>query len=133
MGIARARFYDWRRRRGAPNRHNAPIPKDGWLLEWEKDAILDFYFKNSGEGYRRLAWMMVVQDVVAVSPARRDPGRTPTQTRSGAAALQARTPFDTKGACPHITPYRPGANIRRGRRSRPLIVTCFSGELSDSR
>jgi len=69
VGIDRARFYDWRRRRGAPNRHNAPIPKDGWLLDWEKDAIVDFHFRHPGEGYRRLAWMMVDADVVAVSPA----------------------------------------------------------------
>lgn len=68
-GIDRARFYDWRRRRGAPNRHNAPIPKDGWLRPWEKAAIVDFHFQHPGEGYRRLAWMMVDADVVAVSPA----------------------------------------------------------------
>lgn len=69
VGLARGRFYDWRRRRGAPNRHNAPIPKDGWLLEWEKAAILDFHDQHPGEGYRRLTWMMVDEDVVAVSPA----------------------------------------------------------------
>jgi putative transposase len=68
-GLDRARFYDWRRRRGVPNRHNALVPKDGWLLEWEKDAIVDFYFQHPDEGYRRLAWMMVDADVVAVSPA----------------------------------------------------------------
>ena len=67
-GVDRARFYEWRRRRGAPNRHNAPIPKDGWLLEWEKTAIIDFHFKHPDQGYRRLAWMMVDADVVAVSP-----------------------------------------------------------------
>ena len=69
VGLARGRFYQWRRRRGSPNRHNAPIPKDGWLLEWEKTAILDFHDQHPGEGYRRLAWMMVDADVVAVSPA----------------------------------------------------------------
>ena len=67
-GLGRDRFYDWRRRRGVPNRHNAPTPKDGWLLAWEKAAIVDFHFRHPGEGYRRLAWMMVDADVVAASP-----------------------------------------------------------------
>jgi len=68
VSLARGRFYQWRRRRGVPNRHNAPIPKDGWLLEWEKTEIIDFHYQHLGEGYRRLTWMMVDADVVAVSP-----------------------------------------------------------------
>jgi putative transposase len=67
-GIGRDRFYDWRRRRGSPNRHNAALPKDGWLMAWEKAAIVGFYHAHRGEGYRRLAWMMVDADVVAASP-----------------------------------------------------------------
>lgn len=66
--IGRDRFYDWRGRRGAPNRHNAPLPKEGWLLEWEKAAIIGFHHDHPDEGYRRLAWMMVDADVVAASP-----------------------------------------------------------------
>lgn len=68
VGIGRDRFYQWRRRRGVPNRHNAPLPKDGWLRAWEKAAIVDFARAHPGEGYRRLAWMMVDTDVVAASP-----------------------------------------------------------------
>jgi len=68
VGIARDRFYQWRGRRGVPNRHNAPRPKAGWLLAWEKAAIVDFARAHPGEGYRRLAWMMVDADVVAASP-----------------------------------------------------------------
>jgi transposase InsO family protein len=68
VGIGRDRFYNWCGRRGLPNRHNAPLPKDGWLLSWEKAAIISFYHAHSGEGYRRLAWMMVDADVVAASP-----------------------------------------------------------------
>ena len=68
VGIGRDRFYQWRARRGAPNRHNAPLPKEGWLLAWEKAAIVDFARAHPGEGYRRLAWMMVDEDVVAASP-----------------------------------------------------------------
>lgn len=68
VGIGRDRFYQWRQRRAVPNRHNAPLPKDGWLLAWEKAAIVDFALAHPGEGYRRLAWMMVDADVVAASP-----------------------------------------------------------------
>jgi hypothetical protein len=38
------------------------------LEDWEKKAILDFYAEHPLEGYRRLAFMMLDADVVAVSP-----------------------------------------------------------------
>ena len=50
------------------NRHNARLPRDGWLEGWEKQAILDFHAHYPREGYRRLAYMMLDADVVAVSP-----------------------------------------------------------------
>jgi len=51
------------------NEHNASIPRDHWLQDWEKQAILDFHGKSPLEGYRRLTFMMLDQDIVAVSPA----------------------------------------------------------------
>lgn len=45
------------------------MPRDFWIEDWERRAILDFHEKNPVEGYRRLAFMMIDQDVVAVSPA----------------------------------------------------------------
>jgi transposase InsO family protein len=44
------------------------MPRDGWLADWEKQAILDYHAKFPLEGYRRLAFMMLDDDVVAVSP-----------------------------------------------------------------
>jgi putative transposase len=38
------------------------------LENWEKKAIVDFHAGHSLEGYRRLAFMMLDADVVAVSP-----------------------------------------------------------------
>jgi transposase InsO family protein len=38
------------------------------LEAWEKKAIIDFYAQNPLEGYRRLTFMMLDQDIVAVSP-----------------------------------------------------------------
>jgi putative transposase len=63
-----SKFYDWRTRHGLANEHNALVPRDWWLEDWEKKAILDFHAGHPLEGYRRLAFMMLDADVVAVSP-----------------------------------------------------------------
>jgi putative transposase len=68
LGIAWSKFGRWSRRLGTPNQHNALIPRDFWLEEWEKVAILTFRDLYPLEGYRRLAYMMLDADVVAVSP-----------------------------------------------------------------
>ena len=44
------------------------IPRDHWLEPWEKDAIIDFHHRFPLEGYRRLTFMMLDGDSVAVSP-----------------------------------------------------------------
>jgi putative transposase len=69
LGIAQSKFYDWKNRFGKVNEHNAWVPRDHWLEDWEKKAILDFEQQYPLEGYRRLAFMMLDADVVAVSPA----------------------------------------------------------------
>ena len=69
LGVTVSKFYDWRERYGRVNEHNGWIARDFWLEPWEKEAILDFHWKNPLEGYRRLAFMMLDRDVVAVSPA----------------------------------------------------------------
>jgi transposase InsO family protein len=63
-----SKFYDWKSRYGLVNEHNAWIPRDHWLTDAEKQAILDFELAWPLEGYRRLAFMMLDRDVVAVSP-----------------------------------------------------------------
>ncbi|MCK5920958.1 MAG: DDE-type integrase/transposase/recombinase [Methylococcales bacterium] len=62
------RFYDWRKRYGKANEHNGKIPRDHWLEDWERQAILDYHDRNPLNGYRRLTFMMIDDDVVAVSP-----------------------------------------------------------------
>ncbi len=62
------KFYDWCQRAGQPNRHNGGAPRGFWLHEWEKQAILKFQELFSQEGYRRLTYMMMDANVVAVSP-----------------------------------------------------------------
>jgi transposase InsO family protein len=68
LGVGGSKFYDWRNRYGKVNEHNGWVPRDHWLEESEKKAIIDFHLKNPLEGYRRLTFMMLDQDVVAVSP-----------------------------------------------------------------
>lgn len=68
LGIGSSKFYNWRERYGKVNEHNAWIPRDHWLEDWEKQAIVAFHLANPLEGYRRLAFMMLDADIVAVSP-----------------------------------------------------------------
>ena len=68
LGMARSKFGRWNRRLGTPNQHNGRIPRDFWLEEEEKAKILAFHDLYPLEGYRRLAYMMLDADVVAVSP-----------------------------------------------------------------
>ena len=69
LGVTASKFYDWRERYGCVNEHNGWVPRDFWLERWEKEAIIDFHLNNPLEGYRRLTFMMLDTDVVAVSPA----------------------------------------------------------------
>jgi putative transposase len=68
LDIAASKFYDWRERYGKVNEHNGWVPRDFWLEDWEKQAITGFHLKNPLEGYRRLTFMMLDADIVAVSP-----------------------------------------------------------------
>jgi len=42
LGISLSKFYDWRKRYGKVNEHNASIPRDHWLTEEERQAILAY-------------------------------------------------------------------------------------------
>lgn len=80
LELSAGKYYDWAQRCGKTNRHNGWAPRDFWLADWEKQAILDFQQRYPVEGYRRLAYMMIDADVVAVSPSSvfrvlRDAGR----------------------------------------------------------
>jgi putative transposase len=68
IGVQRGKFYDWTKRYGKANEHNALVPRDHWVEAWEREAILAFQAKNTLEGYRRLTFMMLDADIVAVSP-----------------------------------------------------------------
>jgi len=68
LSISSSKFYSWRSRYGRVNEHNSWIPRDFWLEDWEKEAIIEFYLKHPDEGYRRLTYMMLDKDIAYVSP-----------------------------------------------------------------
>lgn len=68
LGIGSSKYYDWRSRYGKVNEHNSWIPRDFWLEDWEKEAIVTYYLEHPDEGYRRVTFMMLDEDIVAVGP-----------------------------------------------------------------
>jgi len=68
LSVAKSKFYAWTERYGKANEHNAQVPRDFWLEFWERDAMIKFAVENPLEGYRRLTFMMLDQNIVAVSP-----------------------------------------------------------------
>jgi transposase InsO family protein len=67
--LSSRKFRDWRSRYGKANEHNHLVPRDHWLENWEKRAIVQFFQEYPLEGYRRLCFVMLDRDIVAVSPA----------------------------------------------------------------
>lgn len=68
LGLAKGKFYAWKERYGRVNEHNARVPRDHWIEDWELQMIIDFHGLHPLEGYRRLAFMMLDKTNVAVSP-----------------------------------------------------------------
>ncbi len=46
LGLRRGKFCDWRRRYGKVNEHNAWVPRDHWLEDREKKAIIGYYLRH---------------------------------------------------------------------------------------
>ena len=82
LGVATSKFYNWRQRYGRANEHNGKIPRDFWLTDAERQAIIAFHFEHPLEGYRRLAFMMIDANVVFAAPA------TVYRALSGAGLMQ---------------------------------------------
>ena len=68
LDIHRAKFFDWKQRYGKVNEHGASIPRDHWLLPQEKRTIVDYHDAHPLDGYRRLCFRMLDEDIVACSP-----------------------------------------------------------------
>ena len=68
IDITRSKYYSWRSRYGKVNEHNAWIPRDFWLTDCEKQSIISYYHTHPLEGYRRLTYMMMDENILAASP-----------------------------------------------------------------
>lgn len=68
LGVARGKLYAWRERYGKVREKGRVVPRDHWIEDWERQAIVDFHDRHPLEGYRRLTFMMLDANVVAVSP-----------------------------------------------------------------
>ncbi|GIW89865.1 MAG: hypothetical protein KatS3mg109_0297 [Pirellulaceae bacterium] len=69
LGICRSKFYLWQQHYGKVREQDRWIPRDHWITPEERQAIIDYARKHPGVGYRRLTFMMMDEDIVAVSPA----------------------------------------------------------------
>lgn len=69
LEVRMSKFYTWHERYGKDNEHNGKVPRDYWVQDWEKQKIIEYYLEHKPDGYRRVTYMMLDQDIVAVSPA----------------------------------------------------------------
>ena len=67
LSISSNRFYDWKKRYEQESNNRKVVPKSHWLLPWEVEAIIAYAKENPKEGYRRLAYMMLDDNIVATS------------------------------------------------------------------
>jgi len=68
IGIGKSRYYNWVERIGKPNNHNGKIPKSHWVTPEEIEKIISYCKDKIEQGYRRLTYIMIDEDIVAVSP-----------------------------------------------------------------
>ena len=91
LGLPRATFFRWAKTDGKQEAPRASVPKSHYLLEWEKERIIEYKKAHPEVGYRRLAFMMLDEDVVAAAPSTvyrvlREAGLTTRWTQGGAPA-----------------------------------------------
>jgi transposase InsO family protein len=104
IGISASKFYDWKRRYGCVNEHNAWVPRDHWLEDWEKQSVIDFYQAHPEDGYRRVTYMMMDADIVAVSPS------SVYRVLSQAGLLRRWEPTPSKKGTGFVQPLAPHAH-----------------------
>ena len=101
LELGASKFHDWKGRYGKLHEHNGQVPRDWWLEDLEKAAILDYHASHPLEGYRRLTFMMLADDVVAVSPS------SVYRVLKAAGCLDCRTSAPSKKGTGFVQPLRP--------------------------
>jgi len=68
LGIHPGKYYAWKKRIGIDNHHNGLLPKSHWILPEEYQTLLEYAKQCYTGGYRRFAYEMLDNDIVALSP-----------------------------------------------------------------
>lgn len=71
LGLAKSRYYDWKRRADAQQLEDlfaGSRASPYAILAEEKEEVIAYALEHPKDGYRRLAWMMIDEDVAYVSP-----------------------------------------------------------------
>jgi transposase InsO family protein len=100
-GRGRRKWHDWKKRYGKVNEHNAWIPREHWLAEAEKTAIVAFHDQHPLEGYRRRTFMMLDAKVVAARPSSVD------RVLKAAGVLERHNVAASKKGTGFVQPLRP--------------------------
>jgi putative transposase len=101
LGLATSTWHSWKHRYGKANEHNAWIPRDHWLQDEDKQAILDFHAPFPREGYRRRTFLMRDADIVAGRPS------SVYRVLQAAGLLDRHTPKSTSQGKGFVPPLRP--------------------------
>lgn len=70
LGLTKARYREWTKRKESNRLQDLPTrsPLLDGILEEERKAVCDYALKHPKDGYRRLAWQMIDEDVAYLSP-----------------------------------------------------------------
>lgn len=101
IDLSASKYGSWKQRYGKVNEHNGLIPRDFWLEKWEQEQIINYHQNHPHEGYRRLTFMMLDEDIVAVSPS------TVYRVLRNAGLLERWSSKSTKKGTGFIQPLRP--------------------------
>jgi putative transposase len=101
IGVGSSKFHDWKQRFGKVNEHNSWVPRDHWLTSDEQDKIRVFARQHPLEGYRRLAFMMIDQDVAFCSPS------SVYRVLKAAGLLSGQSPTPSKKGTGFVQPLQP--------------------------
>ena len=102
--LSAGKFYDWQLRYGVVNRGNRKVPRSHWLMDWERMAISAYYRRHEceREGYRRLCYRMIDEDVMYASPS------SVYRVLKEASFLNKFKPSkESKKGCGYVQPTRP--------------------------
>jgi putative transposase len=70
LGLSKGRYHEWVKRARADQLadRSTAAPSGSMILEEERQAVIRYALAHPKDGYRRLAWQMVDEDVAYVSP-----------------------------------------------------------------